>query len=364
MDIPHDIWEYILMMINKKEECDKLYYALPYSTQKLLEPSYDMKLDEFKDIYLVFFQSVLIIFKNDNIYCIKDFILKIKDAQFSYFKREVVIILEDNDIFYYDYEKDVSFIFGINKNILKNNTIFLYQNYQKDKTFIVSGNRNGLFYHLNPEEIQKSLYSTDKPGKKKFIFEINDNKPEFASFVYHQYDGIGHYEMKLVNYLTDEIIYKNNGMKITCIFFDENGKLFFSSDNEICSLDENNKKEVFYYNNSYYKIDQILRYQDYVYYASYCKIEEVTNIIALNYCDINCNLCEYLLFELRNRVKYLHIHKNYLVVGTNKDLYFFDLYTRKIKRNINLSYLIENSNILELIDLDKNVDLRFDLILK
>jgi len=369
MDIPNDIWECILTKIDNKETCENFFKALPFSTQKLLAPSYNLKLDYFKDIYILFIQSVLIVFKDHNIYCIKNFSSTIIHAQFSRYPKEIIIFLEDNDIFFYDYERDMCFDFIVeDKNILdKKNKIFFYQNFFKDENFLVTGNQNGLFYYKNSNGKQKTLYSTNKTGKKKFVFVINYIKTQFAYFVNHKYNGSSHYYMKLIDHSNDVTLYENNDIKITDMCFDERGNLFFCSDDEIWTLDENYKKKLFFYNRSIYKIDKLFVLNNYVYFAAHFKMDNETLIFTIDYIDWNGNsdnLQEYLLFELRDRVGHLNVHNNYLVIGTCNNLYFYDLQERKIRKNINLDYLIDKSNILDFIDLDKDTDLQYDLIIR
>lgn len=366
MDLPIEIWEKILNFCVDKESCENLFNSLPFKDQ--LEPSYYTKIDSFKQIYLVIIKNILIIFKDNLEYHIKDFGIFIKDTFFTRYRNEVIVLLENNEVFYHDFEKDVCYPIEIPKNEITsdNHCIFFYKNFWKDSYFIFVSCKFDMYFFKYSQDKPVYFYNLHKSnieGNKKFMIEINEAKPELASFIYYRNNGSMFYELRLFNHITKNIIYLNNNLRIRSFCFDEYGKFFFCDNDFIYSLDEENEIDRFY---SYrfladVKVDRIYAFNYFLYYSVYMKNYNRSFIYCINY-DIDPYDDESnKVVEFNGRIDFLKIYEyKYLIYGTSMEINFYNLQEKKIERIVNQQYLLDSSNI----SIACDQEMKFDIFLR
>jgi len=370
MELPIDIWENILNQCDDKQSCKNLFKALPCKVQ--LEPSYNIKMDNFTQIYLVIIKNILIIFKDDGEYHINDFGIFIKNAVFSGYRNEVMVLLENNDIFFYNFENDLYYPITIPQNDItsEKHSIFFYKINWQNTYFIFVANRFDMYFFKysqdNPEYFY-NLHQSTTECNKKFMIELNDVHPELASFIYYRKNGSMFYELKLLNHSTKEIIYMNNDLKIRGFCFDEYGKFFFCDNDFIYTLDEENKIDTFYIFRflADAKVDRIYACNHFLYYCVHMKNYNRSFIYFVDY--KNCDPYDdesIIIVEFNGRIDFMKIYQyKYLIYGTSKETYFYNLHEKKIERTVNSEYLFDHSKIIQYIDFAREQEMKFDILL-
>jgi len=352
MDIPADIWEIILGKCSNEKTCNNLYKALPIKIQKELEPSYNVIIDFFKDIYIVYCKSLMIVFKDDSVHKIKDFDVSIRELVFSKFKNEVIVVLENEEIFYYNFETNYYYTINIPENEIFNqeHRIFAYLNYNKDLLFVflASNYEMNFFKYIGSDpEYLFQVHKSNVRCKKKFMVKINDCIPEITTYFHYKIGDTLVYDLKLINHETREIIYTNNEMKITSMCFDDYSNFVFCDSYAIYMFNRKNREEkILSYFLSNLKIDNICAQNKNIYYSIYLKDRNVSIVYYLD-CSNFVPDCDDAIgiLEVEDRIQKLKISfdNNFLIVGTKNELFYFDLENRKIKRKIDNNFILQNS---------------------
>ena len=372
LELPIDIWECILRKLDNRESCEKFYEALPVSIQRHIQPSYHLKMDYFREIYLVFIQSVLIVFKDDDIHKIKDFGYQIMNAEFGKYNGEILVLLENDDIFYYHYDNDYYYdIILYDQSLFSERIRFFFNlSFYKDFLLLFVPVHNELYfqkYYGEKPEFTHLLHQTNIQGPKKFMTTISLKNPEMASFFYCRYNGEVKSELKLLNHNTLEEIYVNTQMKVRAFCFDEFGKFFFCDNNSVRTLDENNEAQHFLSIFQLGKIDKIMAYNNFLYYAIYFKYTKMSHIYVIDYeNDFFDDEDVVKVMEFKGRCNYMKMHRfcRFFVYGKKEEFVYFDFAEKKIVRRIDLTGLKKEKEIMEKIDFGKDTSLGYDLLLE
>ena len=372
MELPDDIWESILMKSKDKDSCEKLYNALSLKTQKLLEPSYNNALDYFRDIYLIIVQDIIIIFKDDEQFRVKKFSKNIRCAELFRFYNSAIILFENNELFYYNYCDNVEYPIEIPNNYLTNDKIiiFLKLNWYKDNFYLLVANNYELNFAKYIDEIPQylqNIHKANRLGKKKYHIEINNVSNEIATFVYYKENNNEVYDLKLINHVSGEVLFNSNLYKIRSMCFSEYDEFFFCENYKIYKYDENEEKlfGYIYGNRAIFKLDKLIAFDKYFFYSIfYDNKSEIYNMYYGD--DLIDNENFFKILTIENRVNYLEIHNKgeYLIIGTIYELIFYSFIEKKVTRRVDIDYLMDKSEIVKHIDLDDNIDMRFDLLLR
>jgi len=71
-----------------------------------------------------------------------------------------------------------------------------------------------------------------------------------------------------------------------------------------------------------------------------------------------------IVVEFNGRIDFMKIYQyKYLIYGTSKETYFYNLHEKKIERTVNSEYLFDHSKIIQYIDFAREQEMKFDILL-
>lgn len=367
MELPVDIWEKILLLSIDKKSCENLFQALPSKMQEILIPSYENTLDNYRDIYLIFVQNIILIFKNNDLYKIKQFNHPIRSVEFSPFFNSLLVLLNNNIIFYYNYNSNYIIDIDIPSNeITRENPIYyFYQNNYSNELFLVLAKFKELYYIKYVDEIplkMNNIFSINYSGNKKFIIVPSKKTNEIATYVYYKINNRMFFDLKIINHKTNEIVFHDSSVKIRAMCYDDFDNFFYCDNEFIYYVNINNTSSIYssiWFELYHSKIEKLVACKELIFYSAYNKYEDISIVYCVYYNFYEDDEFHNKILSINKSVVFMKIYRNgkVLVVGTNEELLFYNLEEKKNIRTINICEIV---NYLES---DENLEMNYDLLI-